>query len=191
MLQSAGFESRRLRPPARCTPRTGWAEHPERVPPPRLPGLSGQLDQALTLGPGHPYTSSSIRTLPGCGAVPPGLNAERRGGRPLQLPCDLLAVHAVASRRRGGRSLPGTPGRIPPGRDTVVPGCFLPGEPPVFRRIHRALGARAGSHPGQAVLTASLECACQNGQSGRLRSHGGKWDILAGAMLRGGQRPVH
>jgi hypothetical protein len=35
-----------------------------------------------------------------------GLDTEQREGRPLQLPCDLLAVHAVASRRRGGRSLP-------------------------------------------------------------------------------------
>jgi hypothetical protein len=36
------------------------------------------------------------------------------------------------------------------------------------RRVHRPPGARAGPHPGQAVLAASIERARENGQSGRL-----------------------
>ena len=71
MLQSAGFGSRRLRPPARCTPRTGCAEHPGTSATTPAAGLSGQLIRPSRSGPVTPYSSGSIRTLPRCGRFRP------------------------------------------------------------------------------------------------------------------------
>jgi hypothetical protein len=61
---------------------------------PGLAGLRGQLDQPVPFGAGHAVQLEKGPNVPGLGAAPSGLNAEDGGGRPLQLPRDLLAAHA-------------------------------------------------------------------------------------------------
>ena len=66
----------------------------ERVPPPRLASIPRQLDQPVPFRPGHPVELEQRPDVAGLRPAPPGLDAEDRGGRPLQLPRDLLAAHA-------------------------------------------------------------------------------------------------
>ena len=58
----------------------------ERVPPPGLAGLPGQLDQPVPFGPGHAVQLEKGPNVPGLGAAPSGLDAEQGRRRPLQLP---------------------------------------------------------------------------------------------------------
>ena len=64
----------------------------ERVPPPGLAGLPGQLDQPVPFGSGHAVQLEKGPNVPGLGAAPPGLDAEQGRSRPLQLPRHLLLL---------------------------------------------------------------------------------------------------
>jgi len=70
-----------------------WQHVAERVPPPGLAGLPGELDQPVPFGPGHAVQLEKGPNVPGLGAAPSGLDAEQGRRRPLQLPRDLLTAH--------------------------------------------------------------------------------------------------
>ena len=65
----------------------------ERVPPPGLAGLAGQLDQPVPFGAGHAVQFEKGPNVAGLGAAPPGLDAEQGRRRPLQLPRHLFPAH--------------------------------------------------------------------------------------------------
>ena len=107
MLQSAGFGSRRLRPPARCTPRTGCAEHPgtSATTPAAGPLRSaGSGPHARARSP-RTALAASERCHAAAGSARPRYGTAWRSTTPATVRPPRGSCRGLTAR--GGRSLPG------------------------------------------------------------------------------------
>src|ERR1039458_3659875 len=116
----------------------------EGMPPAGLAGVPGQLDQAVTFGAGDAVELEQHPDVAGLGSAAAGLDAEERGGRPLQLARDLFTAHTggLAAALEFHRQTAAAQGRVLFG---VAASGHAPKLHPTLVRLHYCVSLSVGA----------------------------------------------